>query len=50
MGDVTKHGYVPDDMGVGGGDYVDIDLCLNCGRVQGTFPLPPCGLEPSDAD
>jgi len=38
-------GYVPDDMGIGGGDYVEIDLCLNCGTVQGEWPLPECELE-----
>lgn len=33
-------GYVPDDLGIGGGDYVEFDLCLDCGQVQGTWPLP----------
>lgn len=45
IGSVTRHGYAPDDMGVGGGDYLDFDLCLDCGKVQGTFPVPPCSLE-----
>lgn len=35
-----KDGYVPKDMGIGGGDYVEIDYCLECGRIQGDFPLP----------
>ncbi len=31
-------GYVPGDLGIGGGDYVEFSLCLNCGQMQGTFP------------
>lgn len=38
-------GYVPSDMGVGGGDYLKFELCLNCGQVQGQFPLPISELE-----
>ena len=32
-------GYVPDDLGIGGGDYVDFSFCLSCGKIQGIFPL-----------
>ena len=32
--------YLPDDCGIGGGDYIEFTLCLECGRVQGTWPLP----------
>lgn len=38
-------GYVPRDMGVGGGDYIDLTYCLDCGQIQGKFPLPLCDLE-----
>mgnify|MGYP003406024150 FL=1 len=31
-------GYVPYDLGIGGGDDVQIKLCMNCGTVQGTWP------------
>lgn len=37
--------YVPEDMGIGGGDNVDFDYCLDCGKIEGTWPLPPCELE-----
>jgi hypothetical protein len=37
--------YVPDDMGVGGGDYVKFKLCLDCGQQQGKWPLPKCEME-----
>ncbi len=32
-------GYVPDGVGIGGGDYVEFTYCLNCGQIQGTFPV-----------
>lgn len=44
MGDREKHGYVADDMGVGG-DYIEFTWCLECGQLQGEWPLPPCELE-----
>lgn len=28
-------GYLPNDLGVGGGDYVEIKYCLHCGQIQG---------------
>lgn len=45
------HGYVPRDLGVGGGDAVNFDYCMACGQIQGKFPLPPAELErPSRSD
>lgn len=35
-----EDGYLPDDFGIGGGDYIDFSLCLDCGKVDGEFPLP----------
>ena len=31
--------YVPRDLGIGGGDDIEIDYCLNCGQIQGEFPI-----------
>ena len=45
IGGQEHDGYVPSDMGIGGGDYVEIDLCLNCGHVQGDWPLTETKLE-----
>ena len=46
VGDNSKEGYGPSDMGIGGGDYVEFDWCLNCGQIQHiNFPLPKCQLE-----
>lgn len=34
-----SNGYVPDNIGIGGGDYVEFDYCANCGQIQGKFPI-----------
>jgi len=31
--------YFPEVKGICGGDDLDISLCLECGKVQGTFPI-----------
>lgn len=31
-------GYVPYEMGIGGGDYVEFKYCLDCGQIQGSWP------------
>jgi hypothetical protein len=42
-------GYVPDDLGLGfthgGGDHVTFSYCLNCGQMQGRFPLKLTKIE-----
>ena len=40
-----EHGYVPRDLGIGGGDDLHFRYCLECGQIQGAFALPPAGLE-----
>lgn len=37
--DLDYQGYVPENLGIGGGDYVDFRLCLDCGKIQGVFPV-----------
>jgi hypothetical protein len=32
-------GYVPSEVGIGGGDYVDFEYCLECGQIQWQFPV-----------
>lgn len=32
-------GYMPYNLGIGGDDYVEIDYCLECGQLQGTWPI-----------
>lgn len=42
-GEFENHGYVPQRLGINEyGDYIDISICTNCGRLQGIdFPLNP---------
>lgn len=38
--DTESHdGYVPENIGIGGGDYIEFDYCIDCGQIQGTFPI-----------
>lgn len=32
-------GYVPDDLNIGGGDYMEFNFCADCGKIQGEFPI-----------
>jgi len=50
LGTVQFDGYVPDDLGVGGGDYVEFGVCLDCGQLQGNFPLPVSEMEKDCSD
>lgn len=43
--DTEYDGYLPDDLGIGGGDDLNIDYCLDCGTIAGTWPLPETGME-----
>jgi hypothetical protein len=46
IGDAFQdQGYVPVGAGIGGDDYVEIHYCLDCGQLQGNFPLPPIAME-----
>ena len=45
LADKDHNGYVPYNLGIGGGDDVEFDLCLNCGQLQGTWPLPLTNAE-----
>lgn len=38
-------GYVRPEFGIGDDDYVEFDYCLDCGQIQGTFPLAPTKLD-----
>lgn len=45
VGDNQQNGYVPGDMGVGGGDYLEFKYCMDCGQLQGKFPLATAHIE-----
>lgn len=43
--------YVPRKAGLGaGGDYLQMDYCLNCGQIQGNFPVPILDIEQDTDD
>ena len=35
----SYQGYAVENIGIGGGDYIDIAYCLECGQIQGEFPV-----------
>jgi hypothetical protein len=41
----VSNDYVPYDMGIGGGDNLEFDFCMDCGQMAGKFPLPTSKLE-----
>lgn len=43
-------GYLPEDLGIGGGDEVQFTYCLDCGQIQGDFPLDETDLEAGTSD
>jgi len=36
---IERQGYIPGDLNIGGGDYLEIDVCLDCGQLQGKWPI-----------
>jgi len=46
-----KHdGYLPEIPNVGSGDDVDIEFCLECGQIQGTWPVSDDVLTSAEDD
>jgi len=37
--DIELNDYVPSGVGIGGGDYIEFTYCLDCGQIQGNFPI-----------
>jgi hypothetical protein len=50
MGSIDHDGYVPDEVGIGGGDYVEITYCLDCGQLKGKWPLETSPIERGVSD
>jgi hypothetical protein len=42
--DARTMGYVPSGLGIGAGDYVRLDFCLDCGRIQDWTPVSDIDL------
>ena len=34
------NGEVPSDINIGSGDYIEVDICLECGHAQGVSDQP----------
>ena len=39
FGEHENDGYVPEGLNLGGGDYLNFTICLDCGQLQGQFPV-----------
>jgi hypothetical protein len=50
LDDKEYEGYVPHDLGIGGGDDIEMDYCLDCGQIQGEFPVNPECFEDEDEE
>lgn len=46
-GNRSCEGYLPDEFNdfLGSGDYVSLNVCLDCGRLAGQFPVPELDIE-----
>jgi hypothetical protein len=40
LGGREVDGYVPSGLNIGHGDYISFHYCLDCGQIQGEFPIP----------
>jgi hypothetical protein len=49
IGDKEHCDYMPTDLGIGGGDDCRFIYCLDCGQIQGKFPVPETKLERSES-
>jgi hypothetical protein len=38
-GNVQHEGYVPGELGIGSGDYLELSYCADCGHIQGFQPI-----------
>ncbi len=50
LGSKEHDGYVPYGVGIGGGDYIELKYCLDCGQIQGTWPLPISSFETGEKE
>lgn len=39
--DLEKQGYVPRDLGIGGGDYIQLVINNETGKIDGWIPFSP---------
>lgn len=37
--ELQRNDYVPRNLNIGGGDYLEFKVCLDCGTIQGEWPV-----------
>lgn len=42
---LKKNGYVPRNLGIGGGDYIRLTIDASTGKIDGWLPISPDDLE-----
>lgn len=42
--DAIHQGDVPSGLNIGSGDYIELNICMNCGKVQGQYPIVEINL------
>jgi len=50
LGEADGEGYLPGDFNIGAGDYIEFDFCMDCGQIQGQFPLPETEFEETNKE
>ena len=45
---MEKDGYLPYLEPIGGGDYLEIKVCFDCGQLQGEFPVSDNDIKSGD--
>lgn len=45
IGNYESDGYAPDIPNISGGDMISIEVCLDCGQAQGTWPVEETQFE-----
>jgi len=46
MNGISHDGYMPHNLGLGGGDYLEFAVCLECARLQRTGPVGHTKFDP----
>jgi hypothetical protein len=46
MNGIAHDGFMPSNLGLGRGDYIEFDVCLDCARLQRTGPVGHTKFDP----
>ena len=42
---IKKKSFVPDGLNIGFGDFINVYVCLDCGHLNGEWPVPESQME-----